>query len=353
MRTLVTFLTLVGLLVFLGTAAAKKPTSDNWWSPGDPLPTGDGGPTTIPTGLAYCGNAATYDLFAGQDNDVGSVTIVNDASTLYVTFQATDGNTFKVLHLWVGTDLLDVPTNSSGVPVPGQFPYQYDVNGGQTYTFEVELGTADLPAACGTNLFVVAHAEVVTDGGASGEHETAFGGDDPGDGPRWWYYMTYTLQCCTGNQGGGSFETAFAYGTHVFSTHRKSNPDDFPSLGLTRNRWGWAINLTATGTTTYDIWAGAGLNDTGNGTLVGTLTLVWDGTDLEVTYDLDGDYTMSEIHVYAADEEPTTHAPGQYGYIEYFDPYAGDAEATFTVDDVNGDGIWVIAHAVVFGEFSE
>lgn len=350
-----TVLALAGLLVLLGPAAAGKPSDGNWWQPGDPLPTGDGGPTTLPTGVTYCGDAATYDLFAGQSTDVGSITIVNDATTLYVTFQASGTNEFGTLHLWVGTNLLDVPANPKGTPIPGHFPYHYAANGAQTHTFEVALGTSDLPAACGTKLFVVAHAEVHPDGWTDGgEAETAFGGDNPGGGPRWWYYMTYTLQCCNGNQGGGSFQTAFAYGTHVFTTGKRSNPDGLDSLELTKNRWGWAINLDATGTTTFDIWAGAGLNDTDKGTLVGTLTLSWDGTDVTVTYDLEDDYTMSEIHVYAGDSAPTTIAPGQYGYIEYFDPYVDSATAKIEdVDegDSEGDGIWVIAHAVVFGTF--
>jgi hypothetical protein len=35
---------------------------------------------------------------------------------------------------------------------------------------------------------------------------------------------------------------AFAYGTHVFTTEIKSNPDNLPSLNITKNRWGWANN---------------------------------------------------------------------------------------------------------------
>ena len=343
------------LLLLSGQAMAAR---GDWWSPGDDLPTGDGGPEVLPAGTSICGSATTYDLFAGQTQDVGSITIANDADQLYVTYHASGTNTFGTLHLWVGIDLADVPSNPQGTPVPGQFPYHYEAGGGQEYTFTLPLGTDGLNVACDTTLYVVAHAEVTTDGGTSGEHETAFGGDTPGGGPRWWYSMTHDVQCCdTPPPGGeGTFETAFAKGGWVFASGRKANPERLDSLRLTRNRWGWAINLPATDEaveTTYEIWAGAGLNDTDKGTHVGTLTLTWDGTDLEVAYDMFVGYTMSEVHVYAGDEAPDTIAPGQYGTTEAFDPYA--ASTVITLEDIQGDdadddGIWVIAHAVVFGE---
>ncbi len=40
--------------------------------------------------------------------------------------------------------------------------------------------------------------------------------------------------------------SAFAYGTHVFTTNPKANPDGLVPLSLTRNRWGWANYLPKT-----------------------------------------------------------------------------------------------------------
>ena len=57
------------------------------------------------------------------------------------------------------------------------------------------------------------------------------------------------------------------------------------------------------------------------------------------------------MHVYADDEKPITIAPGQYGHSEYFDPLVGSCSATANVADTNGDGGWVVAHAVVYGKF--
>ena len=111
--------------------------------------------------------------------------------------------------------------------------------------------------------------------------------------------------------------TAFAKGSHVFVTDlKKSNPENLPSLGLIKNRWGWAINVTEPGTTKYPIWAGAGLNKTSNGVKVGDLTVDWTGTNATITYTFESPNTFGEIHIYAGDYKPTTTAPGQYGYTD-------------------------------------
>jgi len=300
---------------------------------------------------------ATWTLTAGQTIDVGTVTVNNDATNLYVTYTLTYPNaTFGTLHLWVGNDLTNVPAVSNGpnagTPIPGQFPYQYTNDPDWTltsYTFTVPLASlsiTDVTGACPLTLYVVTHAEVDLDGDGGGDHETAFGGDLPGSGPRWWFYGAYCLLCDFDYQVTYSCETAFAKGGYVFVTDKKSNPEKLPSLNLTRNRWGWAINLTATGTTTYDIWAGAGLNKTANGTKVGTLTVNWDGAYATVTYALTAPFVMGEVHIYAGDSKPTTTAPGQYGNLAYFDPKTGTYSTTIPVSDTDGDGVWIIAHAV-------
>lgn len=97
----------------------------------------------------------------------------------------------------------------------------------------------------------------------------------------------------------------------------------------------------------YAIWAGAGLNNTDNGTLVGITTIDWDGSTLTVSYDMDEPFEMEEAHVYASDLEPTTIAPGQYGHTVYFDPYESTYSESIDVSDSDGDGVWIIMHAVV------
>ena len=316
----------------------------------------------LSAGLAYGETdcpTVTWNLYAGQTKDVGSVSVTNDdaAKMIYVTYTLdAPGATFGELHLWVGTDLTLMPQTPKGAPIPGQFCQVWDgfcfnASGLTEYTFAIPYDKVDVltgELTCGSSVFVVPHAEVFY---AAGGNDTAFGGciginiKDPG---RWWYYCTYEL-CCGGPPPPGECyrETAFAKGGYVFTTDKKSNPENLPSLNLIKNRWGWAINLTQTGTTTYDIWAGAGLNKTANGKLVGTLTVNWDGSNVTAIYSVIAGYYLEEVHLYAGDSKPTTVAPGQYGNL------AGDLnQAIYTFEDIpvadnDSGGIWLIGHAIV------
>ncbi len=305
-----------------------------------------------------CGSTS-WDLTAGQTMPAGTVTVSNDLTNIYIEYDidtAVYPNAeFRVLHVWVGSDLSNLPVSrGSGAPVPGQFPYKFDATGLTNYTFTIpfsDLSIVDVSTACPLSLFVVPHAEIdldVTDNDQS--HETAFGGNIPGEGRRWWFYGQYEV-CCDPNDppSDRKCETAFAKGTHVFARNKSANPENLPSLDLVRDRWGWAINLTAPtdpGGEVYEIWSGAGLNQTSKGTLVGSVTVVWDGSDVSVTYNL-VDHEMDELHIYVGDSPPTTVAPGQYGYSQYFDPAETSHTYTFSdVTDSDQDGIWIIAHAV-------
>lgn len=323
--------------------------------------------------VSTCGDKVS-DLTAGKDIKVGKVSVSNDAEKLYVTYSLTyPGAVFGTLHAWVGSDLLNVPKNDQGIPIPGRFSFHsgadvFPSSAGLTnYTFAIpfqRINAAGLPSvdASGNttcnpiNLFVVTHAEVNIDSDNDGvvdKGETAFGGGISGeDGSRWWFYDSYTICCDFGGGVPCMTETAFGKGGWVWTTNKNSNPEKLPSLALTKSRWGWAINVKTPGVSIYDIWAGAGLNKTANGTKVGTLTVNWNGAQAEVSYNLSPGYVAEEVHIYAADAKPTTVAPGQYGYPEAGYDAGGVQNFTHTVPlaDAAGDGVWLIAHAVVSSE---
>ncbi|MFD0932328.1 DUF4842 domain-containing protein [Psychroflexus salinarum] len=130
-------------------------------------------------------------------------------------------------------------------------------------------------------------------------------------------------------------ETGFAFGNNTFV-----------DLELTNKRWGWANELTNVqdGSYTFDIWAGAGQNNTNNGTLAGVLTVEVSGSDVTVTYDMNQGFTMSETHLYLGDNPPTTIAPGQFGNTHNLENATSDS---FSVS-YSGDGdFWIVAHAVI------
>ena len=308
--------------------------------------------SSLATTSQYC-KSETVCLWAGQTINAGSVVISNDATNLYIKVVSTEG--FQTvpdnIKIWVGTDWANLPVSGGGAPIPGQFPYKYNATGTEIMvTIPFDKITVDgKPVTCNSSkLYVLVHVDIIAGGGS----ETAWGGCLPGtDTNRWYFYHLYTTACCDVPPPPPSCysQTAFAKGGWVFTTDKKSNPESLPSLNLTKNRWGWAINLTTTGTTTYQIWAGAGLNRTANAKLAGALTVNWDGMIAVVTYTMNGGFTLVETHVYAGDDKPLTLAPGQYGNTMSFDPPASSYTGTYSVSDTNGDGIWLIAHAGVYG----
>ena len=310
------------------------------------------------TTVTYCGSD-TVPFTAGQTINAGNVVIANDATNLYVTVTSKCGfqNVSENIKMWLGTDLANLDGGGLDRPSAGKFPYKATVaSGDTTYTFIVPLASIPIYNAtkCGVQpIYVVVHGDVLVcngDGTTSGQ--TAFGGDVPGPGKAWWFYSIYTPFCCTTPPPPPTYEkygTAFAKGGWVFTTDPKSNPEKLPSLNLIKNRWGWAINLTSTGTFTFDLWTGAGLNNTSKGIKVGTVAINYNGTQATVTYNLFAGYAIEEAHVYAGDFKPTTLAPGLYGNTAYFNPVVSTYSLTVDVADSNGDGVWFIVHAVAYG----
>lgn len=309
-----------------------------------------------------------FDLTAGQKIKIGTVTISNDGDNLYIVYQLNStyinqGAVITQVHIWAGTDLDNLPKNPKGILVPGHFPF-IDENLNQTsYVATIPLadaGILDVEDACGVTLYVVTHAAVDLNGlGTDGGGQTAFGGDQPGGGKRWWFYAAYAVCCPIDNPIEGVCHTAFAKGTHrLFNIGLEDPP---PFLFDKNGRWGWAIKLTAPGETTYDIWASAGQNDTNNGTLVGTLTVNWTDSvadvgnkpdTVTVQFQLIPGYRLGATHVYAEDAKPdqqTASAPGQYGNLHNHDQDDEDDSDTFTLAlaDAGTDGVWIIAHAEV------
>ena len=104
-----------------------------------------------------------FDLFAGQNVDVGRVIVSIDDDNLYVEYQLDDGWLMTASHLAVGDELSDLPVNSKGNPVPGQFPYGDSYDPAQSDAeFRIPLGelNANFGFAPGDPLVIAAHAVV-------------------------------------------------------------------------------------------------------------------------------------------------------------------------------------------------
>jgi len=140
---------------------------------------------------------------------------------------------------------------------------------------------------------------------------------------------------------GDECETAYGFGEDIATC--------FIDEGF--GNWGWTNELTET--VTVDLYAGAGQCDLEVGTWVGTVTVDYYGDYADVTYTMDGYFTMDEIHFYIGEgmfptkKNKPTVSPGQYTYKN--DELGGVYDYSFTVYDLEGNDMYFIAHAVVCG----
>lgn len=143
------------------------------------------------------------------------------------------------------------------------------------------------------------------------------------------------------------FDSAFAYGNYIFASDPKINPENLPSLELCKSRWGWALNIVPKGVTTNQMYSGAGLNDIQKGTWVGFLIVNKTCQYVKLRFILFPQYRMNGINIFAGDSRPDTCVPGQFGFITNFSVLKTRFTVTFPLQDSDGDGIWLIAHANV------
>ena len=143
------------------------------------------------------------------------------------------------------------------------------------------------------------------------------------------------------------FDTVWAYSGN-------EDGDEIPGLvyhnnkvdGNRSNAWGWTNFVDEEGTYVWNVYAGAGQNDTTKGVLAGTVTVVVTEDNgyfcAEVTgFDL-GDNVLKEDHIWIGNEPlpaprgRVTAAPGQLGYS------VGEE-----VCELSADGFFVAIHGVV------
>ena len=294
-----------------------------------------------------------YPLILACLKDAGYVNISNDGTNIYVKVTINEYVAFldvaNNIKLWIGTDVAQIPKVDC-YPDLSKFPYTASVAAGEkTYSFTISFAALSeyykTTIDCATPLYVVT---AVSMDYAAYPYVGYAGNVAVNCGDACWSYAVYQGVCCAP----GTTETAFAKGGYVWVTDSKANPEGLPSLMLAKDRWGWAINIpTGDATYTYDVWAGAGLNYTSKGKKVGTATVTVVGSAVTVKYEMAAGYSMTELHIYANDKKPTTIAPGQFGYTKTFSPNATTHEATFNLTDTNGDGFWLILHAVAYGSF--
>ncbi len=183
-----------------------------------------------------------YPIWAGQDIPAGHVSIFNDQDYIYLTYHINADWMMTESHVHVAATLDGIPHTKKGIPIPGQFDYSEEhmppVN---EYTYYIPLDDYDF--VCEQTVIIAAHCALVSaDYPEEGyESETGWGGDTSGPGPRWWYYMQYTITCDTPPGGDDfQFETAmmrmydnpydftYNWGTHPWFSYVRTTPAATP-----------------------------------------------------------------------------------------------------------------------------
>lgn len=272
----------------------------------------------------YCGVPKVVRFLAGQHTDVGSVTVGNDADSLYVTYKTTGDWYMKKLHLYVGA-CDEVPKNKGGLipgqfeKVDGQFGVQVSFMPYQT-THRIAIAKKDLPEC----FCVAAHAEVEKVVNGKVNSQTAWGeGENMGN--NWSMMFDYCVQECTPPDEPPTEvcykgETAWAAGELYIK-------------GKGKNEQGgnWATYTPYVANTSIDIYAGqhylvgkVTFSEVVDGKVIITITTE-NGAVLQYgseTVKIQG-YTTAPIGI--------NPAPGQ------FETYKG-TETTVTVDATNEKG---------------
>ena len=145
-----------------------------------------------------CGSKMV-DFLAGQHIPAGTISITNDLTNLYVTFNTTGDWKMMETHLYVGS-YEGLPKTKTGNPKIGNFPYKNSLGSDTTFTYAIPLSSLGEDQC----FVVAAHASVATldlEGNVV-EQQTAWGaGSQITEGGSW---ATYTVYCpCDGEGSGG------------------------------------------------------------------------------------------------------------------------------------------------------
>ena len=301
-----------------------------------------------------CGESKVVTLTAGQHIDVGTVTVSNDETNLYVVYETTGNWVITETHLYVGPEA-GIPLNGGGNPRIGHFPY----HGNDDSPFTIPL------AGLGDDFVIVAHAVVkkVIDGQTM-QSETAFAcGEFTFPGNRWGCYFDYEKQECKEDKCMDAFAFKKMNPEHSYC-HTYTDENDKNFLG-----WSNQFNFYWLENKHYQFPIYANVDQCNpvtdpEGYEVGYIDITFfsegigDGLELFTTIKYvitNSDYVLSMVNLYVGEDETPLDIEGNLVFTEnnrlYSQEVNGLSEYTFTKLDWPGsynawDG-YVIPHAKI------
>jgi hypothetical protein len=296
-------------------------------------PADNNGSSALKSTIVYCGDPKVVNLRI-WDNPIecwGTVTVGNDQTNLYVTYQAASGILIGLTDLYVGPEA-GIPGYGIGNGIGqfdiSQFPYHSSHPWPMVQTYTYTLPLAELEDC----FAVVAHAVVRAPDGTA---KRVWGYE-----PMvlyWGYFFNYCKQECPEPV----CETAYAYG-ETFANCFLTIP------GVNSNNWGWSNGPVGAGIYEWPIYAGAGQCNIGVGVHIGTLTVNYAPPTAIVTYTMFNGNILNSTHLYVGNQilprknGKFTTAPGQFPYKHNY--LNGVPSDTFTISGLSGN-IYVVAHS--------
>ena len=311
-----------------------------------PKPADSYDPILAEDAVAEIRGDSAFPLFAGKTKYAGEVVLSIVGENLLVRYEAADGFGINEVHLWVGKDMKDIPAAKKGNPKVGHFPFKAENLGGAAY-HEITIPLAYLTEELsedGTTFYAAAHAEVcrIDKKGKHGSKETegAWAGTErivPRGNWATWFSFTVALAAAPPPPNGDNTTTREAYA--------------FGDRDLDNGGWSITVPVNVSGTPVSTVIYAM---DGGAYSLaVGTVEYLYDGNQLTVGYILDEGYTLDETRIYidefSAPERDIT--ADQLGNVNVQPP--GTRTYTYGGFAASGDPIYLIAYAVVRGDFGE
>lgn len=158
-------------------------------------------PGVVPVAAHTPEDPKPFNLVAGQNYLIGTVSVGNDADYIYVTYEVIGGWELLETHLAAALSLGTtypsdgLPQTKKGDPILGKFPWKANHNPAvTTYTYQISL--ADEGFYVGQYLYIAAHAVVALDDW----EETAWADGSCGNflaqfpGKSWATYFEYVIQ---------------------------------------------------------------------------------------------------------------------------------------------------------------
>jgi len=193
MRRLLFFVSIVALAGLWASGCSNQD--------GPISPQANGGPridvfAAFPDGGIPCGDPLTVTLWAGQNIDVGTVTVTVVDEVLCVDIQTTGNWVMTETHLAIASSLDSIPQTGSDNPQVGKFLFSTEHDPPVTSFSYCTDPTLFIYEPGDVYIAVHASVELLDDAGSPVQEETAWA-DGPGfPGRNWATYLTYNVQSC-------------------------------------------------------------------------------------------------------------------------------------------------------------